>query len=125
MLRDQTPMCFVATSNADASRNFYANALGLTFVEDTPFALVFTLGQGEELRIQKLDAFTPPPNTVLGWAVDDIAAKVRELEARGISFARYDHMEQDELGIWTSPSGARVAWFHDPCGNNLSLTQNP
>lgn len=125
MLTNQTPMCFVATTDPAASRTFYETTLGLTFIEDTPFALVFTLGQGEELRIQKLETFTPPPNTVLGWAVDEISAKVRELKARGVGFAHYDHMEQDELGIWTSPSGARVAWFHDPCGNNLSLTQNP
>jgi predicted enzyme related to lactoylglutathione lyase len=60
---------------------------------------------------------------VLGWVVDDIAARVRELSARGVEFQRYGAVQQDELGVWRSPSGARVAWFKDPDGNTLSLTQ--
>jgi hypothetical protein len=63
------------------------------------------------------------PYTVLGWQVPDILAAVGELEARGVPLLRYDGIAQDELGIWTSPTGARVAWFEDPDGNVLSVTQ--
>jgi hypothetical protein len=75
------------------------------------------------LRIAKVETLSPAAHTVLGWEVDAIEAQVRELAARGVVFLRFDGMPQDENGIWTSPSGARVAWFKDPDGNNLSLTQ--
>jgi predicted enzyme related to lactoylglutathione lyase len=75
------------------------------------------------LRVTAVPKVAQPGYTVLGWRVGDIAASVRELTARGISVLRFDGMNQDEDGIWTTPSGARVAWFADPDGNTLSLTQ--
>ncbi|MGB0920003.1 MAG: VOC family protein [Alphaproteobacteria bacterium] len=124
MLTHTQPMAFLGTTKPEESRSFYEDTLGLEFVEDGPFALVFNLN-GTPLRIQKIEALAPPQHTNLGWVVDDIAAKVDALAARGVTFARYDHMEQDARGIWTTPSGAKVVWFYDPCGNNLSLTQEP
>jgi len=44
------------------------------------------------------------------------------LTDKGVSFRRFDGMEQDDLGIWTTPNGDRVAWFCDPDDNTLSLT---
>ena len=76
-----------------------------------------------QTRYPSDETFTPQPFTVLGWAVRDIAQTVRELAARGVAFHRYGFMQQDDLGIWSAPSGARVAWFPDPDGNTLSLTQ--
>jgi hypothetical protein len=64
------------------------------------------------------------PYTVLGWQVDDIAAAVRGLVAKGVKFERYFWMEQDDLGIWSAPSGAKVAWFKDRDGNLLSVGQH-
>jgi catechol 2,3-dioxygenase-like lactoylglutathione lyase family enzyme len=115
-------MTFVATADAAKARAFYETTLGLTFVEDSPFALVFDLN-GTMLRVQKVEALTPPPYTALGWQVSDIAAQVGDLSSRGVIFERYDWMPQDELGIWTTPEGSKVAWFKDPDGNLLSLTQ--
>jgi catechol 2,3-dioxygenase-like lactoylglutathione lyase family enzyme len=115
-------IAFVATRNPSAARSFYEGTLGLRLVADEHFALVFDVN-GRMLRIAKTDALTPAAHTVLGWEVEDIEAKVKDLRARGVAFLRFDHMSQDAFGIWTSPSGAKVAWFNDPDGNNLSLTQ--
>jgi predicted enzyme related to lactoylglutathione lyase len=98
--------------------------LGLPVIEDDGLALAFD-AHGTMLRVTGVRELTPPPYTVLGWSVPDIAAAVGDLEARGVVSARYAGFEQDEQGIWTAPTGARVAWFTDPDGNTLQLTQLP
>jgi catechol 2,3-dioxygenase-like lactoylglutathione lyase family enzyme len=115
-------IAFVATGDPSRARAFYGGTLGLELVDETPFAVVFRAGP-TMLRVTVVDAVVAAPYTVLGWAVADIAARVRQLGERGIAFERYAEVEQDELGVWRSPSGARVAWFKDPDGNTLSLTQ--
>jgi catechol 2,3-dioxygenase-like lactoylglutathione lyase family enzyme len=122
MLTKNNAISFVATRDAGAARSFYEGTLGLQFVADEYFALVFD-ANGRMLRIAKVDDFAPAAHTVLGWEVEDIADAVKDLQARGVAFLRFDGKAQDALGIWTSPSGAKVAWFKDPDGNNLSLTQ--
>jgi len=114
-------MTFVATTNAAAARAFYETTLGLTFVSDEEYALVFDLN-GTMLRVQKVQAFESHPFTALGWRVDDIAATVRALTERGVSFLRVGMPSQDAMGVWDSGAG-KVAWFKDPDGNTLSLTQ--
>lgn len=116
------PQTFVATTRPDAALPFYRDVLGLPLVATTPFALVFDNG-GIPLRVQIAPPFQPLPFTVLGWTVDDIVAAVARLGANGVTFARFDGLEQDAQGIWTAPDGARVAWFRDPDGNVLSLSQ--
>jgi catechol 2,3-dioxygenase-like lactoylglutathione lyase family enzyme len=117
-------VAFVATAQPDQARAFYRDVLGLTLVSDDPFALVFD-ANGTTLRVAKVDALAPQPFTVLGWVVPEIAATIRQLLERGVSFERYDAMgmAQDDLGIWTAPGGAQIAWFKDPDGNTLSFTQ--
>jgi len=115
-------IAFVATKNAAVARKFYTETLGLKFVSDDPFATVFDVN-GTMLRVQKVNELTPARHTALGWAVPDIAARVKELTEAGIHFERFVGLPQDKLGIWTSPSGAKIAWFKDPDGNILSLTQ--
>ena len=122
MLHNCPSISFVATSNPDRARNFYEKVLGLTFVSDDGFALVFDLN-GSMLRIQIVEKVEPHFYTALGWNVADIGNEVAELTKRGVRFERYEGMNQDPDGIWKSPSGARVAWFKDPDGNVLSLTQ--
>jgi catechol 2,3-dioxygenase-like lactoylglutathione lyase family enzyme len=122
MLASDDLIAFVTTSDPRRARAFYADTLGLPLEDESPFALVFR-ANGTMLRVGIADAVVPAPYTVLGWAVADVAARVRELSARGVSFERYEGLEQDELGVWRSPSGARVAWFKDPDGHTLSLTQ--
>ena len=122
MLAVQQLMAFVATQRAAEALVFYRDVLGLRFISDDPFALVFESGS-VTLRIQKVEQHAPLPYTALGWQVRDIATEVAELGARGAEFERFPGLEQDQTGIWNSPSGARVAWFKDPDGNVLSLTQ--
>ena len=124
MLRDAPAVSFVLTANRAAARPFYAGALGLEIVSEDDFAVTFKLGGGATLRLTDLPGHQPGMHTVLGWAVDDIVSAVSELKARGISFTIYDGFGQDADGIWTPPGGgAKVAWFRDPDGNVLSLTQ--
>jgi predicted enzyme related to lactoylglutathione lyase len=115
-------IAFLATTKAKRARKFYEQTLGLKVSEDSPFALVVD-ANGTMVRIQKVEAFTPHLFTALGWGVDDIAAIVRDLAKKGVVFNRYPGLEQDTDGIWTSPAGARIAWFSDPDGNVLSLTE--
>ena len=122
MMHLDKPILFLATANAKRSRAFYERVLGLTFVADEPPALVFQVGESM-LRIQKVNRVHNVPYTVLGWAVSDIRRTVHDLAAAGVVFQHYEGMDQDEDGIWHAPSGALVAWFQDPDGHVLSLTQ--
>lgn len=117
-----TPILFAATTNSERSRKFYEETLGLEFVADDPFALVFHVGK-IQLRIQKVGPKPKIGYTVLGWAVTDIHETVRQLSNAGVEFMRFDGLAQDADGVWLAPSGARVAWFQDPDENTLSLTE--
>ena len=119
-------VAFAATTDAAKARAFYEGVLGLRLVsDDAPFALVFD-ANGTMLRVTSVQERTPVPFTVLGWDVAAIETTVERLAAAGVEFLRYPGLnEDDRLGIWRSPSGARIAWFHDPDGNVLSLTQFP
>jgi catechol 2,3-dioxygenase-like lactoylglutathione lyase family enzyme len=122
MMHLDKPIFFLATANADRSRQFYEQMLGLKFVADEPPALVLQVGDSM-LRIQKVDQVHAAPYTALGWGVSDIRKTVHHLREAGVAFQRYDGMNQDADGIWQSPGGAFVAWFRDPDGHVLSLTQ--
>ena len=123
MLADRDVVAFIPTRNVDAARAFYEGTLGLRFVKDDGFALVLD-AHGIMLRVAKVPHFEPLPFTILGWNVANIAEIAAMLQQRGVTFERYAFVEQDALGVWTSPSGARVAWFKDPDGNTLSLSQH-
>lgn len=116
------PILFLTTTNPDRSRVFYEHVLGLAFVADEPPALIFRVG-GSMLRIQKVEQAHVAPYTALGWAVLDIRQTVKNLSVAGVAFRHYEGMDQDADGIWHAPSGALVAWFQDPDGHVLSLTQ--
>jgi catechol 2,3-dioxygenase-like lactoylglutathione lyase family enzyme len=122
MMRLDNPILSLATADAERSRAFYEKVLGLTFVADEPPALVFQIGDSM-LRIQKVDQVNAAPYTSLGWAVSDIRQTVRRLRESGVVFANYEGMNQDGDEIWQAPSGALVAWFRDPDGHVLSLTE--
>jgi len=125
MLGKADLVAFVPTRNPKKSRRFYEKTLGLKFVSEDPFALVFN-AHGVMLRIANVSSvkeFKPAPFTILGWQVDSAESDVRALRRKGIKFERYPGMNQNRLGIWHSPSGAQVAWFKDPDGNLLSITQ--
>ena len=124
MLTGADVIAFVATTDLGRARGFYEGVLGLPVIEDDGLAMAFD-AHGTMLRVTGVRELTPAPYTVPGWSVAGIADAVRELEARGVAFRRYDGFDQDDQGIWTAPTGARVAWFSDPDGNTLSLTELP
>ena len=122
MLNNFEVSAFIATAHGRRAKAFYTTVLGLTLVEDSAASLVFD-AHGTMVRISKVERLVPPPYTVLGWRVPDIRAAIEELSNHGVTFERLQGMAQDEMGVWTSPEGHRVAWFKDPDGNTLSLTQ--
>jgi catechol 2,3-dioxygenase-like lactoylglutathione lyase family enzyme len=122
MLTTARLTAFIATAQPEHAKKFYETTLGLRLVSDDQFAMAFDC-QGTQLRIQKVEKVDPQPFTTLGWQVSDIRDTVAKLMKRAVSFERYPFLTQDDLGIWQAPSGAKVAWFKDPDGNLLSLTE--
>jgi catechol 2,3-dioxygenase-like lactoylglutathione lyase family enzyme len=115
-------MAFVATEDAVQAKAFYRDTLGLRLISEDPFALVFD-AHGIMLRVTRVPKAVIAPYTVLGWQVRNINNTVKALLKMGVIFERYKGMGQDAFGIWQSPTGTRVAWFKDPDGNTLSITQ--
>jgi catechol 2,3-dioxygenase-like lactoylglutathione lyase family enzyme len=122
MLASAAPIAFLPSTDLDRSRQFFGDRLGLAVEEVTPFACVVRVGT-TMLRVTKVDELRTQPFTVFGWEVPDIHVVVAGLAAAGITCVRYDGMGQDAAGVWTTPGGDRIAWFRDPDGNTLSLTQ--
>jgi catechol 2,3-dioxygenase-like lactoylglutathione lyase family enzyme len=124
MLSNHKIVALVAISDGDKAKRFYVDKLGLKFLSDDGFAIVLD-ANGNKVRLTKMKEVKPQPFTVLGWETADIAADIRQLQGNGVAFERFhDFMKQDELGVWTAPDGTKVAWFKDPDGNILSLSQH-
>jgi catechol 2,3-dioxygenase-like lactoylglutathione lyase family enzyme len=122
MLESSDLVAFIATTDLARAREFYEQKLGLPLTSQSDFAYVFD-ANGTMLRVTPVAEIPAVGYTVLGWRVTDIEATVRSLTAKDVVFKRYDGMDQDENGIWTTPGGEKVAWFADPDGHTLSLTQ--
>jgi catechol 2,3-dioxygenase-like lactoylglutathione lyase family enzyme len=123
MLTHSPLIAFIPTKDALRARRFYEKTLGLRFVSDDTFAIVMD-ANGTMVRIVRVDDFTPFPFTILGWQVNDIHKIVAEMTGKGVEFTRYPYFEQSPDGVWTAPGGAKVAWFTDPDGNTLSISQH-
>ena len=124
MLSQAQLVAFVPTTNPKRARAFYETKLGLRFVSEDKFATVFD-SNGVTIRIANVSGVPHKPAgfTILGWTVPDVRQTIRGLTGKGVLFERYGGMDQDALGVWTSPSGAKVGWFKDPDGNVLSVTE--
>jgi catechol 2,3-dioxygenase-like lactoylglutathione lyase family enzyme len=123
MLGSHKLIAYLAVRNADTARTFYRDKLGLRLVSDDRFGLVFD-ANGTMLRVNPVGEIPSVRWTVLGWEVPDIVAAAQQLENGGIKLERYEGLGQDEHGIWTAPGGDKVAWFKDPDGNTLSISQH-
>lgn len=124
MLRTSAPIAFLATVMPERARAFYVETLGLQLLAEDEFSLLFDLA-GVPLRLQKVRELNPQPFTALGWQVADAVATIAALRAKGVACERYPFLQQDAHDIWEAPGGARIAWFKDPDGNLLSVTQVP
>src|SRR5580658_4210656 len=124
MLGSTNNVAFVPTTDAARARAFYEGVLGLRFVKDDGFAIVLD-ANGIMIRVAKVGKdFAPAQFTILGWQVSDIENMVRGLQAKGVHFEIFGFFKQDELGIWTAPTGDKVAWFKYPDGNVLSVSEH-
>jgi catechol 2,3-dioxygenase-like lactoylglutathione lyase family enzyme len=124
MLASGKMVGFVPTRDYEKARAFYQDQLGFEFVSLDQYALVMSVG-GHKVRIAKLPNFTPLQATILGWEVEDIEAVAKWLKNNGVTLEKYPFAQDRELGIWTTPTGDKVAWFKDPDGNVLSIGQHP
>jgi catechol 2,3-dioxygenase-like lactoylglutathione lyase family enzyme len=124
MLGSNKIVAFVPTRDSVKARAFYEGTLGLKFIFEDAFALVLD-ANGIRVRVAKAPEFKPAPFTILGWEVSGIENVVADLMKKGVRFEKFGLPGQDDLGIWSAPSGAKVAWFKDPDGNILSLSQHP
>jgi catechol 2,3-dioxygenase-like lactoylglutathione lyase family enzyme len=123
MLTDAKMIGFILTKDYERARAFYEGQMGFEFVSHDRFALVMRAG-GNMVRIVKMPEFVPLQSTVLGWEVADVEAAVSWLAERGVGFEKYPWVQDKERGIWTTPGGDKVAWFKDPDGNVLSVSQH-
>jgi catechol 2,3-dioxygenase-like lactoylglutathione lyase family enzyme len=123
MLASSKIIGFVPTKDSVKARGFYEGILQFQFVSDDMFALVIRAGE-TMLRIGKVQDFTPAPYTVLGWEVSNIEEVAKWLQKRGVTLEKFPFVQDKELGIWTTPDGGKVAWFRDPDGNVLSVSQH-
>jgi predicted enzyme related to lactoylglutathione lyase len=120
----KAPVCFVLTANRAQTKPFYADVLGLPVLGEDEHAVTFDIGNRTPMRLTDLPTHKATGHTVLGWAVQDLGAAMRELSAKGVKFHVFEGYGQDEDGVWQAPGGgAQIAWFSDPEGNGLSLTQ--
>lgn len=116
---------FVSIVNLSRAKTVYKDVLGLRLIaEEPPFALVFD-ANGIIVRLGIAKKLPPSHGTVLGWQVPEIGSAVKKLQQSGVRFERFAGLNQDESGIWTTSTGARVVWFKDPDGNTLSLSEQP
>jgi catechol 2,3-dioxygenase-like lactoylglutathione lyase family enzyme len=122
MLAKEKLEAFLATTDAGRARAFFEGVLGLTFVEDNEHLVMFETDSAR-LNLQKTEVVKPPFGTAVGWQVKDLRGTIRGLMDRGVTFERYENMAQDDLAIWSPAPGTGVAWFKDPDGNLLSLSQ--
>jgi predicted enzyme related to lactoylglutathione lyase len=122
MLTDKELKAFVPTVKPDKAKTFYKDILGLQLLSEDNYALEFN-ANGVLLRVTIVPELKPQGFTVLGWNVPDISSEIKSLNKKGIVCERYSFLDQDGLGIWTAPGGSKVAWFKDPDGNILSLTE--
>jgi catechol 2,3-dioxygenase-like lactoylglutathione lyase family enzyme len=123
MLGSTNIVAFLPIQDSEKARAFYEGVLGLRFVKDDGFALVFD-ANGIMVRAAKMKEVTPAQFTVLGWQVKNIEEIVRALRKKGVHFEIFGFFKQDELGIWTAPTGDKVAWFKDPDRNILSVSEH-
>lgn len=122
MLLNSKPIAFLSTACPAESQTFYVETLGLSLIEQTPYALVLD-AKGITVRVQIVDSVTVAPYTAFGWEVANIDAVCQEMSAACVYMERYQELSQSDLGVWTSPGGAKIAWFKDPDGHLLSITQ--
>jgi len=116
------PVAIICTRDRAGAAKFYRDTLGLRTKLEDDYGVVFDVG-GIDLRVSTVPDFTPHEHTVLGFSVPDVAVAVKALGEKGVTFNSYKGFNQDELGIWSLPNSMlRVAWFNDPDGNVLSVT---
>jgi len=121
MMPDAQFMAFIPVRDLAVARTFYQSTLGLAVLEESPYAIVVD-ARGTMLRLTRVNDLRVQPFTIAGWQVPDIRAAIDELSGLDVTFIRFEGMDQDARGIWTTPGGDHVAWFTDPDGNTLSLT---
>jgi len=114
-------MGFLLVTDPARAKAFYCDVLGLPLQHEDDYAVVVDAG-GTPLRLAVVQHVPEPAGTNAGWLVDDVNAAAQRLAAAGVTFERFEGMDQDADGVWRPPGGGGVAWFRDPDGNRLSVS---
>lgn len=122
MLASSTVTSLIGTTKPEIAKRFYGEVLGLRFVSEDAFAAVYE-AENMRIRLSQTPSVIPAPYAILAFNVDDIAQTLSTLAAKGVIFLRFPFLTHDDKGIWSAPDGTKVAWFHDPDANMLSLVQ--
>jgi predicted enzyme related to lactoylglutathione lyase len=126
VLTDSKAFSGFAVDDLEEAHEFYGETLGLktTVIDGGPGLMTLHLaGDGDrDTFVYSKSDFEPATYTILNFPVDDIDSAVDDLAARGVTFERYDGIDQDERGIARGP-GPTIAWFKDPAGNILAVLQ--
>jgi predicted enzyme related to lactoylglutathione lyase len=121
MLENSKAFSGFAVSDLEVAKKFYGETLGLGVSEQNGL-LSLHLAGGRDVLIYPKPDHVPATYTILNFPVDDIDATADELIERGVTFQRYEGIEQDEKGV-ARAGGPYIAWFTDPAGNVLSVLQ--
>ena len=123
MLKDHPVEVILLATDLEASKDFYAQKLGLEVVSEDDKTVTFSCGGNTRLSLSKSTTGTSDEQTQAVWQVEDIAAEVAELRGHGVEIIDYDTDElKTENGV--ADMGSELhAWFMDPGKNSLSLSQ--
>ncbi len=121
MLADAMLVTTVAVTDLDRAKRFFQEQLGLSPLDETPFAVRFAAGKGTQVSVRR-----GQPNigqTVAHFEVDDIESVVGDLTSRGVTFEEYQSPKTTNFIAQVGP--ARAAWFKDPDGNVFGVREGP
>ncbi len=125
MFGDTKAFSSFAAKDLAATKDFYANKLGMDVKEMSGMGLTLNIPGCNGVFIYAKPDHEPATYTILNFPVDNIEAGVKQLADAGIELQHYDGMT-DESGIargLKEGKGPDIAWFKDPSGNVLSVLQ--
>jgi catechol 2,3-dioxygenase-like lactoylglutathione lyase family enzyme len=110
-------------TDLDASKDFYANKIGLLILNDNPEAVVFKCGGDSRLVISKSTAGTLDGQTQASFRVPDVRAETAHLRSKGVKIEDYDLPGLKTVDGIADIGFAWMAWFIDPGKNCVGMLQ--
>jgi len=123
MLNNAPVTAILPVVDMQRARKFYEDTLGLPVKEELAADhLLYECGEGTALLIYKRGQ-TKADHTAAGFWVQDLDAEMAELRNKGVVFEEYDFPGLKTANGVATIGNEKSAWFKDPEGNILALTQ--